>query len=83
MANVKQLCADLLKHEEDGDYHKVLDAANERKFIFIRFYNFFLVIQLGAKNVPSYRCKLIALIKLGSFDDALKLIAEVSTKELG
>jgi len=70
MASVKQLCAALTDAEADGAYDKMLDAANK-------------LIGLGPKNVPAHRCKLVALIKLGLFDEALKLIAEVPAKQLG
>jgi hypothetical protein len=47
------------------------------------FNNIFLVIEIGSKNIPAYQFKLVALIKLGLFDEALKLIAEIPAKQLG
>jgi hypothetical protein len=31
-ANAKQLCAQLVQAEDNQDYHKLLEIANERKF---------------------------------------------------
>lgn len=85
MSNIKQICADLTQAETDGNYHKVLEVSNKRRFQFIHHFliRFFSVVELGPKNIPVYQFKLVALIKLGLFEDALKLIADIPAKQLG
>jgi hypothetical protein len=43
----------------------------------------FSVVALAPRDIPVYNYKLVALIKLGLFEEALKLIAEVPANQLG
>ncbi|KAI6192365.1 Signal recognition particle subunit SRP72 [Aphelenchoides bicaudatus] len=69
-ANANQLRAQLISAEENQDYHKLLETANQ-------------LVALNPSGVPVHKFKLVALIKLGLFEEALKLIKEVPAKQLG
>ncbi|KAI6180473.1 Signal recognition particle subunit SRP72 [Aphelenchoides besseyi] len=67
---VRQICTEVVEAEADGDYDAVLKATNK-------------LSKSNPRDLPVQRCKLVALIQLGQFDEALKIIARIPEHQLG
>ncbi|KAH7724737.1 TPR Domain containing protein [Aphelenchoides avenae] len=69
-SGVRQCWIDIAKAESTGDYEKALKAANK-------------LIKQYPKETQAFKCKLIALIQLGQFDEALALLKKTPNHQMG
>ncbi|CAI4233371.1 unnamed protein product [Auanema sp. JU1783] len=65
-----QCLSDLVRVDDTGDYTKGLQVANK-------------LLRRYPKEVYAYKCKVIALIQLGQYDDALTLIKKTPNHQMG
>ncbi|KAI6218862.1 Signal recognition particle subunit SRP72 [Aphelenchoides fujianensis] len=69
-AAIRAACTEIAEGEAEGDFEAVLKATNK-------------LSKLNPRDLPVQRCKLTALIQLGQFDEALKMIARIPEHQLG
>ncbi|KAI6240784.1 Signal recognition particle subunit SRP72 [Aphelenchoides fujianensis] len=69
-AAIRAACTEIAEGEADGDFEAVLKATNK-------------LSKLNPRDLPVQRCKLTALIQLGQFEEALKMIARIPEHQLG
>ncbi|CAB3404601.1 unnamed protein product [Caenorhabditis bovis] len=65
-----QCITDIARADTSGDYQKALQAANK-------------IIRKHPKETFAFKCKLIALIQLSMYEDALGLIKKVPAHQMG
>lgn len=66
----KQIFVELAKADTSGDYDKALKTANR-------------ILRNFPKETLAFKCKLVALIQLGNFEDALMLIKRTPPHHMG
>ncbi|VDK59752.1 unnamed protein product [Anisakis simplex] len=69
-AAAKQCFVELAKADTSGDYDKALKTANK-------------ILRNFPKETLAFKCKLVAQIQLGMFQDALALIKKTPPQHMG
>ncbi|WKX96523.1 hypothetical protein Q1695_012729 [Nippostrongylus brasiliensis] len=67
---LRQCLTDLSRADTSGDYQKALQAANR-------------IIRRYPKELYAFKCKLVCLIQLAMYDDALTLIKKTPATQMG
>ncbi|KAL6735102.1 hypothetical protein Aduo_005577 [Ancylostoma duodenale] len=67
---LRQCLTDLTRADTSGDYQKALQAANR-------------IIRRYPKEQYAFKCKLVCLIQLGMYDDALTLLKKTPPNQMG
>ncbi|KAK6054103.1 hypothetical protein COOONC_08391 [Cooperia oncophora] len=67
---LRQCLTDLSRADTSGDYQKALQAANR-------------IIRRYPKELYAFKCKLVCLIQLGMYDDALTLLKKTPPNQMG
>ncbi|CAJ0606676.1 unnamed protein product [Cylicocyclus nassatus] len=67
---LRQCLTDLTRADTSGDYQKALQAANR-------------IIRRYPKEQYAFKCKLVCLIQLGMYDDALTLLKKTPPGQMG